>query len=224
MGATFRVGPELEISGYGCEDHFFEIDTVRHSWSVLHDILADPSLTKDILCDIGMPVLHKNSLYNCRILCLNQRIHLIRPKCYLAGGNNYREGRWFTAWRKQELEEFVLDPQIQSIIGQETTPIGNAIIQCRDSAIACEICEEIWAPKNLHVDYGLDGVEIISNASGSHHELRKLGTRYELIENASRRNGGVYLYSNLKGCDGGRILFDGASLTCLNGKIINQMP
>ena len=24
LGAAYRLGPELEISGYGCEDHFFE--------------------------------------------------------------------------------------------------------------------------------------------------------------------------------------------------------
>jgi NAD+ synthase (glutamine-hydrolysing) len=29
-------------------------------------------------------------------------------------------------------------------------------------------------PRNRHVEFGLDGVEIISNGSGSHHELRKL--------------------------------------------------
>jgi NAD+ synthase (glutamine-hydrolysing) len=23
-GATYRLGPELEIPGYGCEDHFYE--------------------------------------------------------------------------------------------------------------------------------------------------------------------------------------------------------
>lgn len=27
-----QVGPELEIPGYGCEDHFIEHDTVEHSW------------------------------------------------------------------------------------------------------------------------------------------------------------------------------------------------
>lgn len=30
-GATIRLGPELEITGYGCEDHFLERDTVTHS-------------------------------------------------------------------------------------------------------------------------------------------------------------------------------------------------
>lgn len=38
-GASYRLGPELEVSGYGCEDHFFELDTVKHSWRVLGEIL-----------------------------------------------------------------------------------------------------------------------------------------------------------------------------------------
>ena len=70
-GATYRLGPELEIPGYGCEDHFFELDTVKHSWDVLTEILANKELTKDIICDIGMPVHYKNTLYNCRVICLN---------------------------------------------------------------------------------------------------------------------------------------------------------
>jgi predicted amidohydrolase len=31
-GAAYRLGPELEITGYGCNDHFFESDTFLHSW------------------------------------------------------------------------------------------------------------------------------------------------------------------------------------------------
>ena len=128
MGATYRLGPELEVSGYGCEDHFFELDTVRHSWQTITDIISDPELTRDLLCDIGMPVLHKNTLYNCRVIILNQKILLIRPKIYLAGGNNYREGRWFTPWRRDDLDTFVLDKQIQLLTGQKETLIGNAVI------------------------------------------------------------------------------------------------
>jgi NAD+ synthase (glutamine-hydrolysing) len=139
---------------------------------------------------------------------------------YLAGGNNYREGRWFAPWNKQELEDFYLPCMIQQIIGQKRAPIGHAVVQCNDTSIASEICEELFMPKNFHVEYGLDGVEIISNASGSHHELRKMDDRLGLIQNASKRNGGVYMYSNLKGCDGTRLFFDGGSITCLNGKIV----
>ena len=41
LGCSLRVGPELEIPGYGCEDHFLEMDTVTHSWDVLGEIISE---------------------------------------------------------------------------------------------------------------------------------------------------------------------------------------
>lgn len=34
QGASYRTGPELEVTGYSCEDHFYEADTLLHSWEV----------------------------------------------------------------------------------------------------------------------------------------------------------------------------------------------
>lgn len=98
-GATYRLGPELEIPGYGCNDHFLESDTLLHSFQVLALLLKSP-VTKDIICDVGMPVMHRNVRYNCRVIFLNGKILLIRPKMTLACDANYREGRWFTRWAK----------------------------------------------------------------------------------------------------------------------------
>jgi len=86
-GARYRLGPELEISGYSCEDHFLELDTLRHSWESLARILKGGH-TDGILCDIGMPVMHKNVRYNCRVFVLNGEILLIRPKMILASDGN----------------------------------------------------------------------------------------------------------------------------------------
>ncbi len=47
---------------------------------------------------------------------------------------------------------------------------------------------------------GLDGCEIYTNCSGSHHELRKLHVRVELIVSATLKSGGIYLYANQQGC------------------------
>lgn len=52
------MGPELEIPGYGCEDHFFELDTVEHSWEALAALLQSDD-TMGIVCDVGMPVVHR---------------------------------------------------------------------------------------------------------------------------------------------------------------------
>ncbi len=73
QNCKFRLGPELEIPGYGCEDHFLELDTIKHSWDCLCDLLQDDT-TDGILCDIGMPVLHRDVIYNCRVYVLNRRI------------------------------------------------------------------------------------------------------------------------------------------------------
>lgn len=35
QGAKYRLGPELELCGYGCEDHFLERDTTQHSYVTL---------------------------------------------------------------------------------------------------------------------------------------------------------------------------------------------
>jgi NAD+ synthase (glutamine-hydrolysing) len=65
-------------------------------------------------------------------------------------------------------------------------------------------------------------VEIIGNGSGSHHELRKLNTRLDLMINATRKCGGVYLYANQRGCDGGRCYYDGGAMIVCNGQVLAQ--
>ena len=43
-GAKLRVGPELEITGYDCLDHFLENDLYLHSWEMMARILQDEAL------------------------------------------------------------------------------------------------------------------------------------------------------------------------------------
>ena len=42
-----------------------------------------------------------------------------------------------------------------------------------------------------HISLALAGVEIISNGSGSHHQLRKLDQRLNLIRGATAKVGGL---------------------------------
>ena len=52
-GAAYRLGPELELCGYGCGDHFLESDTLLLSMQSLVKLLQAPE-TRDIVCDVGM--------------------------------------------------------------------------------------------------------------------------------------------------------------------------
>lgn len=228
-GAKFRLGPELEISGYSCEDHFLEMDTYMHCDQSLAAIL-ESGVTCGILCDIGMPVLHNNVRYNCRVFCLDNKILLIRPKVFMADDGNYRERRFFTSWKDNgALENHTLSDALRKANSrsddkeqQAYVPFGVATIATMETVIASEICEELWTADSPHIALALAGVEIICNGSGSHHELRKLNSRLSLIKSATSKCGGAYLYSNHRGCDGNRMYFDGCSLVCVNGEVIAQ--
>mmetsp|Transcript_18237 Transcript_18237/g.45194 ORF Transcript_18237/g.45194 Transcript_18237/m.45194 type:complete len:726 (+) Transcript_18237:85-2262(+) len=225
-GASFRLGPELELSGYGCEDHFFEQDTFAHCWESLVELL-EKGASDDLVCDFGMPVMYHGVRYNCRVVCYNRQILFVRPKTALADNGNYRESRYFTAYRNTSNtnEELLLPNFVQERLKQRTCPFGLAYLQSNDSvSIGCESCEELWTPNATHIDLALRGVEIIGNGSGSHHELRKLDQRLELMVSATRKCGGVYLYSNQRGCDGGRLYFDGGAIIVCNGKVLAQAP
>uniref|UniRef100_A0A1I8NS65 Glutamine-dependent NAD(+) synthetase n=1 Tax=Stomoxys calcitrans TaxID=35570 RepID=A0A1I8NS65_STOCA len=222
MGASYRTGPELEVSGYSCEDHFREPDTYLHSWEVLLEIMMSP-ICEHMLIDVGMPVMHRNVAYNCRVAFFNRKILLIRPKMSNCDDGNYRETRWFTPWTKAlQTEDFYLPRMISQHTGQDTVPFGDAVIATRDTCIGYEICEELWNVKSKHIDMSLSGVEIIVNSSGSYMELRKAHITTDLIRNASFKAGGAYLFSNLRGCDGQRVFFNGCSAIALNGEIIGR--
>jgi len=227
-GCTFRTGPELEITGYGCEDHFLEQDTFMHAWDSFAKLLTT-DLTDGILCDIGMPVMHRNVAYNCRVIVLNRKVLGIRPKFYLANDGNYREMRWFTPWFIDPkecgfgpLQDYYLPRVIQTITEQVTVPIGIFAISTLDTAVSFETCEELFTPNAPHILLSLDGVEIIANGSGSHHTLRKLDYRIGLVQGATSKAGGIYLYANQKGCDGGRLYFDGCAMVWCNGSMLAQ--
>mmetsp|Transcript_8950 Transcript_8950/g.15548 ORF Transcript_8950/g.15548 Transcript_8950/m.15548 type:complete len:740 (-) Transcript_8950:63-2282(-) len=229
-GASYRLGPELEICGYGCEDHFLENDTFDHCWESLAKLLEEGA-TDNLLCDFGMPVLHGGVRYNCRVICHNRKVLLIRPKTAMADNGNYREGRYFTAYSTpanssaNTPEKHLLPTTFGDQFGQRDVPFGLYHLQCADgTTIGCESCEELWTPHASHIDLALRGVEIIGNGSGSHHELRKLSTRMELMISATRKCGGVYLYSNQRGCDGGRTYYDGCAMIVINGRIVAQAP
>ena len=122
------------------------------------------------LLDIGAPVMHRlncqiricfsslakkyrNLRLNCRILALDGKILLIRPKLWLANDGNYRlatsqrlspvgnlakfqpflrEMRYFTPWREGLCEDFILPRSMQPRQGAVRVPIGDMILSTAD--------------------------------------------------------------------------------------------
>ena len=102
-----------------------------------------------------------------------------------------------------------------------TAPFGHALVRCADGpAIAHECCEELFTPLPPHALAALAGADIFGNGSGSHHQLRKLGARLDALAAATSACGGAYLYANQRGCDGGRLYYDGGAAVSVNGRLV----
>ena len=221
-----RTPPKFER----CEDHFLESDTYVHCWESLAILLERGACSNNLLCDFGMPVVSDcGTRYNCRVLCADKEVLLIRPKTVLADDGNYREGRYFTPYLGGSTIKSIsgnerdgkgcdnggddgcgyltLPGYWYERFGQRKAPFGTMSLRCSSLlsypeggqqhhhaatvTIGCESCEELWAPRSPHVEMALSGVDIIGNGSGSHHELRKLETRLDLIVSATRKCGGM---------------------------------
>lgn len=217
--ARLIITPELSLSGYGCEDHFYEMNTFRQCIMSLFKLLTNAP--RDIVYVVGTPWYFMGVRYNVNVVCLNSQIILIRPKMDMANDGNYREQRYFTSWSSSRGLKITELPFELSMI-QKTTPFGHAIINFNGIKFGIEACEELFTPLPPHIQLAMNGCDIIANSSGSHHQLRKLNIRVELMQEATEKCGGVYMYSNQCGCDGGRFYYDGSSMIVSNGMCLAQ--
>lgn len=84
----------------------------------------------------------------------------------------HRETRYFKTWKSTRIvEQYGLPPEIREVTRQRTCSFGNAALLLNDAVLAAETCEELFTPLAPHIALALSGVEIITNGSGSHHQV-----------------------------------------------------
>jgi len=76
--------------------------------------------------------------------------------------------------------------------------------------------------RNKSLDIRSELFSLCLKGSGSYFELRKAYVTVDLVKSATFKAGGCYMFSNLRGCDGGRLYFNGGSSITLNGNILNR--
>ncbi|KAK0413084.1 hypothetical protein QR680_006589 [Steinernema hermaphroditum] len=226
QGASIRLGPELEIPGYGCADHFFELDTELHSWEILGELVQESKKLKDLLIVTGMPVRHEGLLYSCMVSLINGKLVFIRPKISLKNDGLHRETRYFAPWNERK---GVVQFELPQIFGfeQETVPFGNGILVSGDGIhIGFETDEDAWTRDLPDNEQSLSSyADIVLNSSASFHVMGESRRRLnKIVTTASAVLKSVYLYSNHRGCDGERLYYDGMSSIAQNGDIYAQIP
>lgn len=94
---------------------------------------------------------------------------------------SFRETRYFKTWKSERgVEDHGLPPEIREITGQRMCSFGDAALQLNDAVLAAETCEELFTPLAPHIALALSGVEIITNGSGSHHQVNRVSSKAAL--------------------------------------------
>ena len=212
-GAQVLCLPELCVTGYGCEDAFHSPGLQETALAVLAEILP---ATSGMLVSLGLPLLHRNALFNCACLAADGRIVGFAAKRFLSGDGLHYEPRWFKPWPAQVRDTLTLS-------GHEY-PIGDLVFDCGGIKIGFEICEDAWVAARPGGTMSPHAIDIILNPSASHFAFGKWEVRKRLVLEGSRAFNVSYAYANLLGNEAGRVIYDGGAMVASAGKLLAVGP
>ncbi len=179
-GARVLVLPELCLTGYTCGDLFHDRALLRAAESALAGLLEDTADTP-LLFTVGLPVAHRENVYNCVAACCAGRLLGLTAKRHLPNYGEFYEQRWFAPAPKNGAG-FI------PFAGQGPVPLMDGIVYtCSDPGledvrIGVEVCEDLWVPNPPSVDMALfDGATVILNASASSEVVGKSAYRRSLV-------------------------------------------
>ncbi|MEO0469639.1 MAG: NAD(+) synthase [Bacteroidota bacterium] len=201
--------PELAISGYGCEDAFFNDHLLRRSLKALAEITSHSA---GMTISVGLPMEYANCLYNVVAMVHDEEVLGFVAKQELAGDGIYYEPRWFKPWEEERVEQIEWEGK--------NYPFGDIVFDIDDVRIGVEICEDAWNGIRPAQRHYINNVDVILNPSASNFAFGKSSIRERLVTEASRSYNCTYVYSNLLGNDAGRIIFDGEVLISQSGELI----
>ncbi|MCA9573310.1 MAG: hypothetical protein KC656_35985, partial [Myxococcales bacterium] len=212
-GARLVVLPEMCIPGYSLGDRLLMRGTLDRSWQVLEDLLP---CTHGMVVLLGLPVRHRDVVYNVVAVVADGRIEALVPKENLATGDVQYENRWFSGWPRGQVETFEL-PDGRGI------PFGSMLFQADGiGRFGVEICEDGWKGNRPGSGYALAGASIVCNPSASWFTIGKHAVRRAMVEQISREDHVVYVYTSLLGCDATRLVFDGSLILASDGRVIEE--
>jgi len=181
--------PELCITGYTCQDLFFQRTLQMQALSALQCLLRETQ-EFPIVYIVGIPLSVRSRLFNCAVVIYRGRIFGVVPKSYLPNTREFYEKRWFSV-RNEAFTESIL------LLGQEV-PFGKMLFDMDSLGIqlGVEICEDLWAPLPPSTAMVLEGANVVVNLSASNELVSKAPYRKALIEQQSARCICAYLYAS----------------------------
>ena len=217
--AGIMVFPELSVTGSTCGDLFhqgtlLECAKERLLW------LAQETEAVDALIVAGLPLEVSGRLYNAAAFLNRGQILGVVPKTWLADHGGSCDSRYF-APAPEETGTVLL--------GGEEVPFGTRLLfvceEMKELVLACEICEDLWAPDPPGILHALAGATVIVNPSAGGEYTGKDTYRRALVQGQSARLICGYVYASAgEGESTTDLVFAGHNLICERGRILAEAP
>ncbi|MGC9150243.1 MAG: NAD(+) synthase [Microbacter sp.] len=207
--------PELSITAYTCGDLFHQQTLIEEAEQALVYILKKTS-DLSIMAIVGMPVRHRDRLFNCAVVIQHGKILSVIPKTHIPNYHEFYEKRWFAS-SVDALDETL------TIAHQEVAFGINHLIGNSAFRFSVELCEDLWVPVPPSSLHALSGAHLIFNLSASNEIVGKNEYLKSLILNQSARcmTGYVYVSAGF-GESSQDLVFAGKSFIAENGKLIAE--
>ena len=219
-GAKVVVLPELCITGYTCEDLFWQDALLDAAQRGLY-AFAEQTSALDALLFVGVPWRVNGKLYNCAAALCGGEVLALIPKTFVPNYNEFYEIRHFTPAPDSCGCDFIDMGQ------EELVPFGtNVLLRCSsmpDLVVAAEVCEDLWAPNPPSVAHALAGATVIVNLSASNAIVGKAAYRRQLVVGQSARLVCAYLYTSAGwGESTTDVVFAGHDMIAENGTLLAE--
>lgn len=208
------VYPELSITGYSIGDWVYNAQLLEETRQAVNYV---KDASNEQILVIGAPVDVLGAIYDCGIVIQNKKLLGIVPKINLPNTSEFYEERFFTsgkAWKDKisEVEYAGENVPFGHILFKEDTDKFN---------FGVEICGDLWGENNPHHLLYSEGADFVVNLSGSSYNLGKGSLRTSLVQSASHRHRGGYLYvSNGPSDSTSDLTFSGHQIACIAGEIV----
>lgn len=216
-GAKIMAFPELCLTGYTCQDLFWQNVLLESAKENLFR-LAKETENVDALIFVGLPLEVEEKLYNVAAVLHRGKILGVVPKKNLPNYAEYYEARHFTP--AEDTNRTI------ELNGQEV-PFGMKLLfacpQIPGLKVAAEICEDLWVPQPPSICHAMAGANIIVNLSAGDEITGKASYRRDLVNGQSARLVCGYIYATAgEGESSTDMVFGGHNLIAENGTILSE--
>ena len=223
QGVDLLVFPEMALTGYTCQDLFFQEMLHEGVKQGLREILDASAACPAVTAVVGLPLRIGPRMFNCAAVISGGEVRGIVPKTSIPNYNEFYEKRWFASG--DELTQDTFD--IGSLLGSYPKPVPiaqNLLFRIGEGTlVGVEICEDLWTPLPPSHLLALSGAEVIVNLSASNETIGKRAYRRELVTHQSASLDCIYAYCSAGSTESTQdLIFSGQSLIAENGKLLAE--